>query len=170
MNKLGIIFVSYRMPHMLADSLTPWITAKKERTANIDYVISAVSLPFAEYREMGTPEDIETPAVLATHLTNGDIDYLITEPKYIAEYDARTIACKQLIAAGCDYVAICDGDEIYTQESIAAIVQFVTLSPWHTWFRVCLKNYIFDRAHYLAEPFCPPRIAKVESGGYKLIS
>jgi len=35
------------------------------------------------------------------------------------------------------------------------------------WFRLSLKNYVFDTSTYLADPFTPPRIHRVNIRGYR---
>jgi hypothetical protein len=157
------------MPDYIEGSLTPWVSAKKDRFLDgVEVVISAVSLPFAEYKGNNDPIDYRSEDILNGALAIGDIDYLTTGPAYISEAEARTLALKPLIDAKCDVFAIWDGDEHPSIEQIENIIKFVNLNPWQTWFKLSYKNYVFDENTYLVDRFQPPRIFRVTSNGYTL--
>lgn len=175
--KLGVIFCGYGTPSYIDEALSPWIYLRANpQLVGLDaLIISAVSVPFAEYKDLaekgldiGTP-DTYSQGILAAKWQKGEIDEVILEPHYMTEIEARTRALRTLLAAGCDAVALADSDEVYSVDQISRILSFVDLNPWVSWFRVSLKNYVFTKTQYLSEPFCPPRISRVNTNGYELI-
>jgi hypothetical protein len=181
--KIGIIFVSYNDVNNVEKSLSPWLNAKDKKLDGHEFVISAVSLPFAGYQDMpGFEEDNTTYQMLETLLMHEKIDFLITGPKYIPETQARTLGMQPLLMEdfkrdkdknfvaipSCDIIWQVDGDEFYTEKEISKIIKFVEANPLITWFRGSLKNYIFDNKHYLEESFNPARIHRVKSGSFKI--
>ena len=114
---------------------------------------------------MGQEEDGTLEYVRSLH--KGDsIDYLIDSPQYISEAEARTLAMKPLLAENCDVVFLIDADEFYQYEDLIKIEKFVENNEFITWFKIPLKNFVGEG--YLEEPFCPPRIFRTESNGFKL--
>lgn len=165
--KIGCVFCSYSTPQYLRESIRPWIDARKTRLGGHEYLISAVSLPFAGYES--APEDKATPSALRVLLDGGMIDYLITEPRFVPEYDARTLALKPLLAAKCDAIVLWDGDELATTDQLRRILAFLEANPFVQWARFSLRNHVFDVQTYLVEPFQPPRFWRVHApGGYVL--
>lgn len=164
--KVGIIYTAYNMQDYLQQSLDAFLTAREKKLANCEFFISAVSLPFAEYKDQIKSPD-STSGLLGLYYVQNQIDSLITEPEYIPEAQARTLAAQKCLDAGCDYLWIADGDEFITIEQIENIIRFITLDKFVTWFRLSLKNYVFNDKTYIEEPFTPPRIWRVQSNGFK---
>jgi len=149
--KFGIILAAYNSSGTIDSCLRSWIEFQKN---NNNLEICAISLPFEEYKEIGHEED-NTAEILVK-------DYnieTITQPRYIKESDARTLAYNQLIDKGCDYVWILDADEIYTEDEISGIIRFVSLNEFVNSFNINFKNYVFDGNCWI-DGFCPPRIFK----------
>lgn len=160
MKKLGIIYCSYNTESYTAASLAPWISARAKKLGGIDYAICVVSVPFEKFlakREDGTLD------VLIGAKDRGEIDLLISQGVPMAEVDARGKAMKMLIESGCDCILQADSDEFYLEDQIAKIVDIIQRNPLVTWFRLSLKNYVFDEKTYLAEPFQPPRVHRVKT-------
>ncbi len=169
--KIGILFCSYSTPQYLLGALWPWAVARRDKLGGHSYVISAVSLPFAEYKDIpDTRLDNVTPAELTKYLDAGFIDYLVTEPQFQSEAAARTAALKHLLFEGCDLIWLADGDEYITADQILAILAFTETQPLLTWFKLSLVNYVFDEKTHLVDPFTPPRLFRAKSGGYVLDS
>ena len=147
--KYGIIFCGYNTEEFVRDSLNPWV----ERD---DCIISAISVPFAEYSRQEFFED-KTIEILHEYKNRGEIKYLTTFPRFIKEHEARNMALSKFRKDDIDAYFLVDSDEIYKREEIDAIFDFVKNNP-ACWYKVSLKNYVFDKKTYLEQPFCPPRI------------
>lgn len=151
------------MEEYLNKSIEPWILVRRDKPNNLEFIISAISCPFDAYKDKNLAED-DTLACLQNLYNNKLIDYFFTEPRYGNEAEIRNVALKPLIDSKCDYVILVDADEIYTIDQIISIFQFVLKEQFICWFKLSLKNYIFDDKHYLSEPFQPPRIFRVKHG------
>jgi hypothetical protein len=125
--KIGIIFTGYNMEEYIEKSISPWILAREQRLKNHQFFISAVSVPFLEYKELSNVEDNTIPFLREKHLNN-QIDYLITEPKYIKEHLARNLALEPLLKQDVDIIWIADADEIPTIEQISNIISYIYCS------------------------------------------
>lgn len=164
MNKWGIIFCSYNSAETVKESLLSWKQVKSESPDK--FVYSCVSVPFLEYKDFEIAEDNTIELVRAAQIMDSHF-YNVPE-KYLKETDARGLCLQYLKMQECDYVFFVDTDEIYTVEEINKIIQYVESSPDVLWFKLSLKNYIFDEKSYLEEPFCPARIYRVSAPPFKL--
>lgn len=169
MSKIGLIYVSYNMEDYTKKSLPVWMQAKQQNLGGNEFVISVVSVPFEEYKDFNVELD-QTIPYLQEKLQSGEIDNLITEPKFIKEHLCRDVALKYLLSRGCDIICMADADEFFNLEEIEKIFDYVKLEKFTTWFSIPYKNYVFSERNYLKEPFCPPRIFRVKSNGYELDS
>jgi len=166
--RVGIVFCSYGMPELLTESLTPWINARTAKLGGNEFVISAISVPFKEYKGK-IQEDMETAERLNAYKASGWIDYAFSEPKWEEEKTVRNTALHLLLEeAKCDTIWLADGDELYQLVEIERIMAFIQANPFTVWFRGSLKNYIFDQNTFLKEPFNPPRGYRVNPKGYRL--
>lgn len=154
------------MPEYIDKSLKGWVQAKKEKTGGDEFIISAVSVQFAEYR--GQPRDELSPVLLSDKLKSGEIDTLTIAPEYISETTARNLALQSLLDVGCNLITLADGDEFFTIEQIEKIFNFVSLDKFTSWFSISYRNYVFSENQFLADPFTPPRIFRVKTNGYEL--
>lgn len=146
--KYGIIYCGYNTEEYIHDSLAPWIERK-------DCVISAVSVPFNEYYLQEFYED-NTTLILHEYFEAGKIAHLTTFPRFIKEHEARNLALQKIEESINAYFLV-DSDEVYTKENIDKIFEFVDQNP-ACWYKLSLKNFVFDKETFLEEPFCPPRI------------
>ncbi len=163
--KLGVIFCAWEAEDQLPSSLTPWIEARATRPAGHEFVICAVSVPFKGFEQPASPD--HTVEMLSGCQRGGDINHLITSAEPLTEVDARGRALRWLVEQGCDVTWQVDSDETYTTAQIAAITRFIESKPLTTWFRLCLRNAVFQPGTYLVEPFTPPRIHRVLAGPYR---
>jgi hypothetical protein len=131
-------------------------------------VICGVSVPFKGFPQ----EEIldRTQALLINERELGYIDHLIAGSTPMTEIEARSAALRWLVNQGVEVLVQIDADEFYTNLDISNIFRFVESQPYISWFRLCLKNYVFDNNTYLKEPFTPPRIHRVEAGTYRVHS
>lgn len=147
--KIGVLFCGYNSEDYVEDSLGAWVDRD-------DCVISAVSVPFLEYKNQEPFED-ETTNILRKYQNEDKIQFLVDFPKFIKEHEARDQALNYLLLDGVDIVWLVDADEIYKTEEIDAIIKYVKENP-ACWYSLSLRNFVFDKNTYLKEPFCPPRI------------
>jgi hypothetical protein len=167
MSKIGVIFTSFNHAEYLHDALTPWIQARAEKLNGHEFVIAAVSVPFKEYQDMEVIHD-NTTELLREYYNTFQIDHLIDSPKFITEADARDRALQFLLREGVDMVWLHDGDEVVDTQQLSNILDYVTLNKWISWFSISYKNYVFTEDQYLEQPFCPPRIFRTQTNGYKI--
>jgi hypothetical protein len=166
MSKIGVIYVGFGNIEYVKESIPIWLKAREQKTGGNTWIISAVSVPFAEYKDTQFAND----ECATEYLKTLPLDYLVTEPKFVSEAEARNKALFYLLEQGCDWVVLADSDEFYTLDNISNIARFIARDSLTTWFSFSYKNYIFTENQYLAEPFCPPRAFRVKSGGYILDS
>lgn len=148
---IGVIFTAYNVEPYVRESLEPFLRE--------GFKVSAVSVPFRQYRNQRFYED-KTTEILKEYKEISVID----SPLYIDEHQARQFALNKLY--DCDYIWLVDGDEIYSKENIDQIVEFISKEDSTCWFKLCLKNYVFNKSTYLEDPFVPPRIFKMFFNGY----
>ena len=151
MNKYGIIYCGYNTEDYVLKSIEPFL--KRD-----NHVVSAVSVPFREYKGIDTMHD-HTTDILRELVTQNKLKYLVDSPQYVSEAQARNFALTYLKKYNLDYIWLVDSDEFYTEEDIKRIEDYVESSNKNI-FKLSLKNHVFDLDHYLEEPFCPPRIFK----------
>lgn len=151
MKKYGIIYCGFNTEDYILKSIEPFL--EKD-----NYFVSAVSVPFKEYKEIDELEDKSTD-LLRGLVNEGRLQYLVDNPKYILESEARNLALANLIKHEVDYIWLVDSDEFYTEQDIEKIQEYVESSDKNL-FKISLKNHVFDTDHYIEEPFQPPRIFK----------
>jgi hypothetical protein len=154
--KYGIIYTGFNNFKFAKDSIKPWITLKYANPDN--FFISAVSIPFLEYKDENIDID-NTTKFLKTLEEANFIDSCFDSPKFIKENEARNLCLDSLLKYNIDYIFIVDSDELYTIEDIKNIIQFVENNNFDL-YKINFKNYIYDGKAFLDE-FCPPRIYKV---------
>ncbi len=157
--KIGIIFCLYNCESTLNDCLNAW-----EQVGTNQFVYSCISTPFKGYEDFNPPVDNTVNLVRASEIMNA---HFINE-SYLEETQARGLCLQYLKNENCDIIWMVDGDEIYTVEQIKSIIKYIENNPETTWFKLCLKNYIFDSKTYLEEPFIVPRIYRVTARPFEL--
>lgn len=162
--KIGVILTGFNMEEHVAPCLDAWVQARARQLDGYEFIICVVSVPFAGFP---VAEEDDTVECLAAHLVAHRIDHLITEPRNILETTARGMALNWLVRSGVDILWQVDIDERYTAADISAVLAHIQRDEWSAWWRVCLKNYVFDESTYLVEPFTPPRIHRVRVDGYR---
>ena len=153
MNTYGIIYCAYNTEEYVLDSIEPFLNQS-------NHVVSAVSVPFMEYKDIDDFHD-NTTQLLEGLLNDGRLKYLVDTPKFVPEATARNHALEHLKKHNVDYVWLVDSDEFYTEGDIEEIETYVENSEQNL-FKLSLRNFVFDKDHYLEEPFCPPRIFKTK--------
>jgi len=164
MAKIGLIYCGFGNIEYVKESIPVWLKAREQKTGGNTWIISAVSVPFKEYKDTEFAND----ECATEYLKTLPLDYLVTEPKFVSEAEARNKALFYLLEQGCDWVFLADSDEFYTLDNISNIARFIARDSLTAWFSFSYKNYIFDNHKYLATPFTPPRAFRVSSGVYKM--
>lgn len=170
--KIGIIAQGRNCADVLDAVLTPWIKAMEKH----DIHICLTTATFKEMEKLG-----ELPS--NTDSTWNKFDEYATKyaknisavkfDNYVTEAAARDRGRQVLMAKdiNADLIWLLDlSDEYYTTKQIDDIIAFVKSEPFTVWFRLSLKNYVFDTKTYLEKPFTPPRIWRTKIGGYKIDS
>lgn len=163
MIKLGVIFCGYNCDEHVAASLPIWEFLKKKMGDNLTFTVC--NCLFEEYADMG-----QKVLPLAEWAKADFIDFCHHNKWPVSEAVARGECLKFLLTKDIDFVLLVDADEFYTKENFDNIVKFVENNEFITWFKLSLKNYVFDNKTYLTDPFTPPRIFKVLDGDYELDS
>jgi len=167
--KIGIIAQGRNCADVLDDVLAPWIKAMEKA----DIHICLLTATFKEMQKLGEPPE-NTDNTLEKFN-----EYKVKYPKNISSYvfrdyateaESREVGRSILASQNVDLIWLLDlSDEYYTLEQIEKIIAFIKSEPFTMWFRVCFKNYVFDKKTYLTAPFSPPRIWRTNFSGYKLI-
>lgn len=170
--RVGVIYSAYNAREYVERSLAPWVHLKYRygkmsmpvgHPKNpYSFTICAVNVRFAGFE---TETEDGTRELLRAYAARGDI-HLIDAPDNVPEATARGMALSYL-KGQVDVVWQVDADEFYTEADIHAILAYVRANPYAEWFRLSLKNYVFDEVTYLTEPFTPPRIHRVNVRGYR---
>ncbi len=160
MSHYGIIWVGYQCADLLSASLTPWVEAKRAGLGGHRFTICCVSVPFEGFPQETVLDN--TRALLGAHAQDGTVDHVIVSDKPMKETEARGAALKWLVEEGVDVIWLVDSDEGYLESDILGAIQWVKANPFITWYRLPLRNYVFDAKTYLIEPFTPPRVFHVE--------
>jgi len=158
--KIGIIFTAFNSADLILKCLDPWIKVKN--TLNHQFVYSCVSVPFEKFNIDKTDNTVELIK------TTGIMDFLFADGQFKSEIAARGICLDYLKDNGCDFIWQVDADEFYTVEDITNIVNYIEKDKSTFWWKLCLKNYFQTDKQYLAEPFTPARIFRVNQPPYKL--
>jgi hypothetical protein len=88
MNKYGIIYCGYNTEDYVLKSIEPFL--KRD-----NHVVSAVSVPFREYKGIDTMHD-HTTDILRELVTQNKLKYLVDSPQYVSEAQARNFALTYL--------------------------------------------------------------------------
>lgn len=163
--RIGLVLAAYQAMDYLENCLLPWILLRKE----LDIKIVCVHCCFMENHENGEPifSTDGTTKLFEEYLERGYLDGYCCSERPLFEHEARNIAVEKLLLEKSDYIWTIGVDEFYTQEEVKRILSYIERNPLTTWFGVNYKNYVFNRSTWV-DGFCPPRIFKVETPGFRL--
>lgn len=161
--KIGIIFTIFNCAESVDKFLEVWKLVKFiPPDLQDNFIFSCVSVPFDKF-EVGkidnTAEIIKSKNIM---------DFLYVDENPRSEIEARGICLEFLKNQNCEIIWQIDSDEQFSAGNIYKILEFVKLNPKIAWFLVSYKNYVFDSKTYLAAPFQPARIYRVDFPPYKL--
>lgn len=163
---IGVIYCGYNQIDNIKETLTFWNSIKIE---GYKFVVSVISVPFAEYKMFPQPLDGSTSFI--RNMDKDNIQNCIFDPEFISETTARTLSLKYLTeTANVDIIWQVDSDEFYTLDNVQKMLEYID-NHWYNYaFNVNFKNYIYDGKHYL-DDFCVPKInvlIKLSGGGYHI--
>lgn len=166
--RIGIIYTAYNSEDYIERSINPWIEAKTKKIGGFDFSIATVSMPFEKFpssKQDGTLEKLQKIT------ERGDIDTLFCDSNIpVNEWEARNL-CLQYFKNNypCDLFFMLDSDEFYDTNEIKSLFQYIESGdPLVAWYKVCLRNFVFNNKTYLTEPFMPPRIYRNRVGNYEI--
>jgi len=148
--KIGVLFTCYNCDSYVDESLSAWLKLKGE----FDIVIAANSGMFKEYNTLGIPDRNQTTR---QKLLDKKLDFLVTTTgNNLLDEDYSRDVCLDYLNGGrwkrndgCDLLFVIDGDEIYTEENIRNILDFVMKNPDHQGYRVNYRNHTFRKGTFM---------------------
>lgn len=140
--KIGVLLTAYNCEKYIDKCLEPWLKLKDE----YDFVIACNSGMFRDYLELGIPEKNQGTI---NKLITKQLDCLtiISGKNLIDEDHSRDISLDFLnggrFARGtkCDLLIVIDGDEVFTEDNIRNILDFVMKNPDHDGYKINFKNH-----------------------------
>lgn len=141
--KIGLILTAYDCERHIRDCLKPWLNLRN----TIDLIISANSGMFKPYKEFGFKEVNDTTRQI---LNDSNLDFLITTggDYLLDENSSRNMCLDYLKRQNVDLIWAVDGDEIYTEEQILNIIDFIKSTPENYSYFVNFKNYTFKYPYF----------------------
>jgi len=154
--KIGFLLSAFNQEEFILDCLKDLVPFCRDN----GHIISAVSVPFKEYKGKNIHYD-DTTKILKRLLKDGDIHSVVDEPKYISECKARSLGLSMIKEHDCDFLFLIDSDEIFSHEDLTKIQAYVESSEFIDWWSISYKNFVGEG--YLKEPFTPPRVFKIKT-------
>jgi hypothetical protein len=160
--KIGVLGCFYNCADLLPRVLAPWKELKTAARSDLDIIFVGVNAQFAEYAQMGYPDnDEETRALLHA---SSVIDHLAIAEGPLTEAQVRQAGLEKLLREGVDLVWLVDGDEVYTLEQIKNILRYVEDTPQYDYYHIHFDNRIFGATRW-TDDFFPPRIVRTNRRG-----
>lgn len=166
MNRIGVIAVGRDCADVLDSVLAPWIDAM----ARHDIRICLLSATFKGMEGIlpPAPDEATVRAMQGYHTKHAGRINAVAFDGYMTEAEVREVGRRVLMKQGVDLIWLLDCDELYTADNIDRIIAFVNRTPLVTWYKLSLRNYVFDDKTYLVDPFTPPRIWRCKAGEWVL--
>lgn len=161
MIRIGVILTAYACEETLEECLKPWVSYRERNPHSVYIAANSFLFKDAQKKDNGKTESVLKDFFLRGHLSYKTGDSILTEA------EARNISFEILRNRDVDYYWILDGDEIYTEEQIGSIIEYIKKQTFITWYRLSFKNYVFDEKTFLRDPFTPPRIFKSRKETYE---
>ena len=160
--KIGVIAVGMDCADVFDEIMNPWSEASKKHDISMCFVSSRfIGMEGLIDCKMDEPT-LNKIKEYAKH--NDKVSY-VGHPGWVTEATARESGRKTLMEIGVDVIWLLDfADEYYTIQDIDKIIGFVERNPMIPWFKISLKNFVFTKNMYLADPFQPPRIWRTRVG------
>ncbi len=166
--KIGVLCCFHGCEDMLYRVIAPWLNVKCN-LEKVEFKIAVVHGLFKENKDNGVSDNDEATLNLIKGGQWHDYLYIQPEGVYESEAQIRDKGLQFLLKQECDYVWLLDGDEVYQEWEIAQALKFIGNEHFISWFNIEFKNLTFNENTY-TKSFCPPRIFRVKSGGFRLNS
>lgn len=148
--RIGVLLTCYNCEEYVDACLDPWLALKEE----FNFVIAANSGMFKEYHQLGIPENNEGTL---KKLVSKKLDFLVTTSgKNLLDEDYSRDVCLDFLKGGrwgrgnpCDLLIVIDGDEIFTEDNIRSIIQYVKDNPDHDGYKIAFKNHTFRKGLFV---------------------
>jgi len=144
--RIGVLLTAYNCESYIDDCLEPWLNLRDE----YNFIIACNSGMFKDYLEMGIVEKNEGTL---NKLVKKGLDYLttISGKNLIDEDNSRDISLDFLNGGRfgrgnkCDLLIVIDGDEVFTEQNIRDILDFVMKNPNHDGYKINFKNHTINK-------------------------
>jgi hypothetical protein len=142
--KIGVLLTCYNCDDYVDDCLYHWVNLREK----MDIVIACNSGMFRDYFDLGIPENNEKTL---EKLISYKLDFLVTTSgkNLLDEDSSRNLCLDFLNKQACDLLIYLDGDEIYTEEQILKILEFIEKNPTYDSYDICFKNHTIRRGLFL---------------------
>ena len=142
--RIGILLTCYNCADYVDDCLAPWINLKEK----FNFIIACNSGMFRDYFDLGISENNqETLEKLIKH----KLDFLVTTSgrNLLDEDSSRNLCLDFLVKQDCDLLIYLDGDEIYTEDQIIRVLDFVQTNPSFDQYGIFFKNHTIKKGLFL---------------------
>ena len=171
---IGVIFCCYGNHKYVEPCLENWLKLKDKYNIKI----AGVHGQFKENHELGFPDnDFATAALLRALENRGLIDYLYIQNEFISskasiyqtEAEIRDKGLQYLLKESVDFVILLDSDEIYTEQEIENLINYINKkdNEFDFLFKIEFKNLTFSDKIY-TKGFNPKRVWRVDIGEFIL--
>ena len=142
--KIGILFTAYNCDSYIEEVLSPWIKLRDE----LNLVLVANSGMFSDYIKLGFEE--KNKKTLQS-LIDSKLDFLVTTSgkNLLDENSSRNTCLDYIKKINCDLVWTVDGDEIYTEEQIRRIINYIIGKPEPDVYLIQFKNYTLEHPYWV---------------------
>ena len=142
--KIGILLTCYNCESYVDRCIEPWMNLKDK----YNFIFACNSGMFKDYFDLGIQENNQgTLKKLISH----KLDFLVTTSgrNLLDEDSSRNLSLDFLKKQECDLLIYLDGDEIYTEEQIVSILDFVEKNPEYDQYSICFKNHTIKEGLFL---------------------
>lgn len=142
--KIGILLTCYNCADYVDRCIAPWMNLKER----YNFIFACNSGMFRDYFDLGIAENNqETIEKLIKH----KLDFLVTTSgrNLLDEDSSRNLSLDFLKKQDCDLLIYLDGDEIYTEEQIISVLDFVENNPSYDQYGVFFKNHTIYEGLFL---------------------
>lgn len=144
--KIGLIYSVYDSEKYLRESLQSWLNLKKN--SNHEIIIAASDGIWEKYQEIGLDEIYDNSLGILLE-SKVDFFYKNHSPYVISEEESRTTLLRFLNYQKCDLIWMVDGDEVFSENDILNIINYIEQNPSVECFRVNYKNFTIRKPLFL---------------------
>jgi len=142
--KIGILLTCYNCSEYVDRCIHPWMKLRDR----YNFIFACNSGMFRDYFDLGiTENNEETLQKLIKH----KLDFLVTTSgkNLLDEDSSRNLCLDFLKKQDCDLLVYLDGDEIYTEEQIVSVLDYVQNNSDYDYYEVFFKNHTIYEGLFL---------------------